>query len=58
MLDYISLLARVQGLAAVRQPYKDTGLEVGGPQMTKRSAESANKWTVDMEHSVFCCKSL
>lgn len=45
--------ARVQGLVVVRQPYKDTGLEFGGRQMTKRSAESANTRTVGMENGLF-----
>jgi hypothetical protein len=45
-LDYISALARVQGLAHRCQPYKDAGLEFGGRRVTKRNAESANKRTV------------
>lgn len=49
-LDYISGRAgEEQGLAALRQPYKDAGLEFGGKRVTKRSAESANTRTVEME---------
>lgn len=52
--DYISRLARVQGLVSLRQPYKDAGLEFGGKASDKaslRNRPTSGPWVWEMQNA-------